>query len=69
MKQSHDSSDDYKVPLTAKETLSEKIAGFLCGYYQFGSEFPQTQMKLRLLVCTLACNINANSCVTLAYRK
>ncbi len=24
---------------------------------------------LRLLVCTLACNVNANGCVTLAYKK
>ncbi len=29
MKQAHDSSDDYKFPVTANETLSEKSAIFM----------------------------------------
>ncbi len=45
MKQPHDSSDDYKFPLTANETLSEKTAVFmeLLLMPVIGSKFPGTQ--------------------------
>ncbi len=45
MKQSHDSSDDHKFPVTANETLREKTAVFmkLLLMLVIGSESPQTQ--------------------------
>ncbi len=35
MKQSHDSSDDYKFAVTANKMVSEKTAIFICSYYYF----------------------------------
>ncbi len=47
MKPSHDSSDDYKFPETANETLSEKNTIFMCFLLRpvIGTESPQTQSK------------------------
>ncbi len=39
MKQSHDSSDNYKFPVTANETLSEKTAIFMMLLLKGNSRF------------------------------
>ncbi len=95
-KQCHDSSDDYKFPLTTMRPSVKRLL-FLCSYYWFLWSGPNPSelrrngvffvlfcfvfnvvvlcndsniiLCLQLLFCTLACNINANGCATLAYRK
>ncbi len=59
MKQSRDSSDDYKFPVTANETFREKTDVFMELMPVIGSDSPRTQTKLfffffnNLLFCAM----------------
>ncbi len=58
MKQSHDSSDDYKFPVTANEALSEETAVFmsLLSMFVIGSKCLKNQSKQFLKKIVVLCN-------------